>query len=347
MKNALHNSKIIPALLISALISVSTTAQSAEAMQTIKVELTPSANIVSLDAYVEPVKAATVSAQTSGRILKLNYDINDVVVNGAPLLEITSVEQGAALATANAERAKAQAINIEAQRQLTRYQTLFPQGAISQGAMDEAEANAKSAEQQLSAANARITQATESVKYTVVTAPFSGIVSQRHVEEGETVSPGQALYSGYSLNQMRAVAHVPQRYIDALKSQPQITLLLPNGEQVESQQLTLFSFVDSNTHSYKVRINLPENLTSVIPGSLVKAQFLATSRPAIFLPESSLLTMNELSAVYILQNNSWVLTQVRTGQSNSGNVEILAGLSSGDVVAKEAYQALQTLDKNN
>lgn len=347
MKNALHNSKIVTAVLISALISASTTAQSSEALQTIKVELTPSANIVSLDAYVEPVKAATVSAQTSGRILKLNYDINDVVENGAPLLEITSVEQGALLATANAERAKAQAINIEAQRQLARYQTLFPQGAISQGAMDEAEANAKAAEQQLSAANARITQATESVKYTVVTAPFSGIVSQRHVEEGETVSPGQALYSGYSLNQMRAVAHVPQRYIGAVKAQPQIKLLLPNGEQVESQQFTLFSFVDPNTHSYKVRINLPENLTSVIPGSLVKAQFLAASRPAIFLPESSLLTMNELSAVYILQNNSWVLTQVRTGQSDSGNIEILAGLSSGDVVAKEAYQALQTLDKNN
>ena len=336
----------IKLLFLSTLLSISAIAQSADAIETINVAMKLHPTRVAIDAVIEPVQAATVSAQTSGRIIKLNYDVNDIVPIGAPLLEITSAEQGAQLTAANADHRKAQAINAEAQRQLSRYQALFPQGAISQGAMDEAEANAKSAQQELAAANARLTQANESLKYTVVSAPFAGVVSQRHVEEGETVTPGQALYSGYSLTQMRAVAHVPQRYIKALQHQPQFTLTLANGEQVRSEQLTIFSFIEPSNHSYKVRINLPENISGIVPGSLIKAEFIAGNRQTILVPNSALVTMNELSAVYLQQDGSWVLTQVRTGQSQNASVEILAGLSEGDIIAKDAYQALNILNKS-
>ncbi|WP_220770344.1 efflux RND transporter periplasmic adaptor subunit [Shewanella sp. MBTL60-007] len=335
-------------LLISSLpfISLSAMAETLP-IEPISVSLKPYPNWVQLDAVVEPTKAATVSAQTSGRIIKLNYDINDLVAEGAPLLEITNKEQGAQLAAAEADYAKASAVNVEAQQQLTRYQALFPKGAISKGEMDEAEANAKSSQQAVSAAKAKITQARESLNYTLVSAPFAGIVTQRHVEEGETVSPGQALYSGYSLSQMRAVTQIPQRYIEALKQQPNFKLTLANGKQINSDQLTLFTFVDPKSHSYKVRINLPDNVDGVIPGSLIKAQFISGSRSAIFVPESSLITMNELSAVYIQQNDKWVLNQVRTGLADNGNVEILAGLSDGDLVAKDAYHALLMLKQSH
>ncbi|GIU38154.1 efflux RND transporter periplasmic adaptor subunit [Shewanella schlegeliana] len=335
-------------LLISSLpfISLSATAE-AKNIESISVSLKPYPNWVQLDAVVEPTKAATVSAQTSGRIIKLNYDINDLVAEGAPLLEITNKEQGAQLAATEADYAKASAVNVEAQQQLTRYQALFPKGAISKGEMDEAEANAKSAQQAVSAAKAKITQARESLNYTLVSAPFAGIVTQRHVEEGETVSPGQALYSGYSLAQMRAVTQIPQRYVNALKQQPKFRLTLANGKQINSEQLTLFTFVDPKSHSYKVRINLPDNVEGVIPGSLIKAQFISSSRNAIFVPESSLITMNELSAVYIQQNDKWVLNQVRTGLHDNGKVEILAGLSDGDLVAKDAYHALLMLKQSH
>ncbi|ABZ77236.1 efflux transporter, RND family, MFP subunit [Shewanella halifaxensis HAW-EB4] len=326
--------------------SISAFAESKQ-LESITVAAKSYANWVSLDAMVEPTKSATVSAQTSGRIINLNYDINDIVPEGAALLEITNKEQGAQLAAAEADYAKASALNTEAQLQLERYQKLFPKGAISKGEMDEAEANAKSTKQAVSVAKARITQATESLKYTVVSAPFSGVVTQRHVEQGETVTPGQPLYSGYSLKQMRAVTQVPQRYIQALKQQPKFKLTLNNGQQLDVSNPTLFSFVDPQSHSYKVRIPLAENTQGVIPGSMIKAQFISGSRDAYFIPQSALLTMNELSAVYIQQNDIWVLNQVRLGQNNNGMVEILAGLSDGDIIAKDAYHALLMLKQSN
>ncbi|MGS0691750.1 efflux RND transporter periplasmic adaptor subunit [Shewanella sp. 30m-9] len=327
-------------------ISIPAAAESKQ-LESITVAAKSYANWVSLDAIVEPTQSATVSAQTSGRIINLNYDINDFVPEGAALLEITNKEQGAQLAAAEADYAKANALNTEAQLQLERYQQLFPKGAISKGEMDEAEANAKSTKQAVSAAKAQITQATESLKYTIVSAPFSGVVTQRHVEQGETVSPGQPLYSGYSVNQMRAVTQVPQRYIEALKQQPVFKLTLDNGQLFDVDTPTLFSFVDPQSRSYKVRIPLPQNTQGAFPGSLIKAQFISGSRHAIFIPQSALLTMNELSAVYIQQNDTWVLNQVRLGQTDNAMVEILAGLSDGDIVAKDAYQALLMLKQSH
>lgn len=312
----------------------------ATSLETMEVMSKPYANWVTLDATIEAVKAATVSAQTSGRIIKLNYDVNDVVPEGAALLEITSKEQGAELASFEADLAKARALNVESQAQYKRYKELFPQGAISKGAMDEATANAKATEQAVSAAQARVIKATESLKYTVVSAPFSGIVTERFVQLGETVSPGQPLLSGFSANQMRAITQVPQRYINQLKNAPEFIVRLSDGRELTSRDLTIFSFADPVSHSYQVRINLPENEANLQPGTWAKASFKNGEREKIQLPVSALITMNELSSVYLKQGEAFVLTQVRVGEPLNGEVEVLAGLKSGDTVAMDAYQVL-------
>ena len=308
--------------------------------ETIKVLLSDHTRWIELDAKLEAVKAATVSAQTSGRVLSLHYDVNDIVPHGAPLLEITSKDQGAALAAAEAELAKAIAQDTQAQLTRQRYAALFPQGAISQGNMDEAIAQAKSAEQAVSAANANIVRANESLTYTSVAAPFSGIVTHRYVEEGETVSPGQALLSGFSLSQMRAVTQVPQRYIDALKQQPEFAITLNDGRNFQSDKLTIFSFADPQSHSYKVRILLPKGEANLMPGMWAKAKFKAGVTRSITLPKSALIEPGELSAVYRQLGERFVLNQVRVGKTDSHNVEILSGLDEGDTVALDAYQVL-------
>ena len=322
------------------MLALSSTQAQAASVETIEVLNKPYPNWVTLNATIEAVKAATVSAQTSGRIVKLNYDVNDVVPEGAALLEITSKEQGAELASFEADLAKAKALNVEAQAQYKRYKELFPQGAISKGAMDEATANAKATEQAVSAAQARVIKANESLKYTVVSAPFSGIVTERFVELGETVSPGQALLSGFSASQMRAITQVPQRYINQLKNSPEFLVRLSDAREFTSTDLTIFSFADPVSHSYQVRINLPENEANLQPGTWAKASFKNGDREKIQLPASALLTMNELSSVYLKQGEAFVLTQVRVTEPLDGEVEVLAGLKSGDKVAVDAYQVL-------
>ncbi|AZQ11018.1 efflux RND transporter periplasmic adaptor subunit [Shewanella khirikhana] len=308
----------------------------AAAGQTIKVQHTEEDQLLTLDALIEPVKAATVSAQTSGRIVKIHFDVNDLVPAGAALLEITSKEQGASLAAAEADYARAIAVNTEAQATLKRYQDLFPKGAISKGSLDEAIARAKSSEQAVTAANAAIVRARESLSYTTVYAPFAGVLTERHIELGETVNPGQPLLSGFGTEHMRAVMQVPGRYLDGLKANPKVSVTLTDGRTLDSDALTIFSFASPQSHSYQVRIDLPQG-TDVQPGSWAKASFVQGKRPMLLVPTSALVKRGELSAVYLMHGDKPVLTQVRTGKVQGDKVSILSGLSDGDIIAIDGY----------
>ncbi|WP_220720013.1 efflux RND transporter periplasmic adaptor subunit [Agarivorans litoreus] len=298
---------------------------------------------VELDAVIEAVDAATLAAQTSGRVLKLYYDVNDFVEKDSVILEITSTQQSASYASANAQLSRAIAQNNEAQRQWQRLQKLYPQGAVSKGQLDQAETEAKAAQSAVHAANAALIQAKETLDYTVIRAPFSGIVTQRHVQLGETISQGQPLYSGYSLENMRAIAHIPQRYLDVINSDTQFFVTLAGQTELQSNNFTIFRHADPQSHSFKIRLNLPTDNAVMYPGSWAKLGFSYGQRQQIWVPRSTVLELNELSAVYLKTSQGYRLNQVRLADTNADQVQVLSGLENGDVIALSAYQAM--LDK--
>lgn len=299
--------------------------------------------IIVLDATIEAVDKATLSAQTSGRVIKIYFDTNDYVKQGEVILEVTNKEQGAQLAASEAQLQRAQATYNEAKLTYDRYLTLFPKGAISQGQLDQAEANASISKQQVYTANANLIQAKESLNYTVVRAPFSGVVTERHIEIGEAINPGDPLFSGMSLKKLRAVTEIPQRYLQALRTHPEFIVTLNDNSKLFSDQITLFNYADKQSHSFKVRISLPET-KKLLPGMWVKVQFVSGSRNTILVPSSAILTNNELTAVYRELKGKAILTQVRLGKMQDGYVEVLAGLQEGDKISIDAYQKLQQLE---
>ncbi|MEH6470471.1 MAG: efflux RND transporter periplasmic adaptor subunit [Halopseudomonas sp.] len=303
----------------------------------ITIEVVQQQRMLELDATIEAVNAATMSAQTSGRIVALHYDINDFVPAGATLLEITRREQSAAVDATIAELSRAKATDIEAQLNLQRLQSLFQTGAVAQGQLDQANTAASSSRSAVKTANANLIRAKEAQGYTVVKAPYDGVVTARHVELGETVTPGQKLYSGYSLAQMRAVADIPQRYLDRIAEQTEFIVTLADGRQLRSRDAVRFRFADPQSHAFKLRVQLDNLDAKLSPGMLVKLAFAAGERPLIQVPRSALLHPNALSAVYRQFEGQWVLTQVRTGRRSGDQVEILAGLKSGDRIARSAY----------
>ncbi len=140
---------------------------------TVKFQSMP--QVIQLDGVVAVVNQGTVAAQTSGRVIGVNVDINDQVEQGRVLLEISDVQQSASLQAAQAQLASAEAQNRDAQAQLQRYRQLFPKGAISRGQMDSAEAAAKSSAAAVKSATAAVAQAKESLDYTNITAPYAGV----------------------------------------------------------------------------------------------------------------------------------------------------------------------------
>ncbi|MAD45869.1 MAG: efflux transporter periplasmic adaptor subunit [Oceanospirillaceae bacterium] len=340
-------SSLKSALQISLLAAVlPTTAQAAES---VSLEPVTVPVYFDLEATLEAVNESTISAQTSGAIKAVYYDVNDQVEKGALLLEIDDTQQQAELQQAYANLAQAKAQNEDAQVLLQRNTRLYKQGTLSKGEIDSTTARAKSAAAAVKAAQAALTQAREQLAYTKVKAPYAGLVKTRHVELGELVNPGQALMTGLSLDKLRAVADAPQRIASQYRSADQVTVRI--GEQsVAPESVVLYPFADATHHSVRLRANLSSGTTGadnrpLYPGQWTKIRVQTGERDVLLLPQSAILKRSELTSVYVLDDGQPELRQVRTGNLHNGEIEVLSGLQAGDKVITDALAQLAEISK--
>lgn len=302
-------------------------------MQTLPVEQV-------LDGLVEAVNQSTVSAQTAGRVEDIMFDINDFVPQGAPIIRIRNIEQRAGLEQAQANLREAQARLQEAQAEYNRIRGVYEKQLVSRAQMDAATAAFDAAKARHEAAQAGVAQAKESLGYTVITAPYSGIVLERHVRLGETVQPGKSLMTGFSLDELRVVANVPQRLIGPVRRHGRARVLPPSsGESIAAAKLTFFPYADPQSNVFKVRVYLPKKTEGFYPGMFVKTVFRVGEDSRLTVPRRALAQRGEVSGVYVVRDGQVSLRQVRPGRTDGGVIEILAGLEPGERVALDPIQA--------
>ncbi|CAM3942590.1 Multidrug resistance protein MdtA precursor [Vibrio aerogenes CECT 7868] len=290
--------------------------------------------VVTFDGVVEPVNQGTVAAQTSGRVVGVYAGVNDYVKAGSVLLEISATQQTAAFDAANAQLSQAVAQNREAQAQLQRYQRLSDQGVVTQDQLDSADARARSSAALVKSAQAAVTKAKDALGYTRIRAPYDGIVTARHVELGETVSPGTLLFSGYGLDSLRVKAGIPQRYRTRVKMLNQFRVETPDGILRQPASFSLFRYLDPQTHTSTVRLYLSDtDSRELTPGMWVKIRFESGKKTVITVPQQAIFFRGELSAVYRKTVEGLMLTPVRLGPVSGHQVEVLAGLEVGDQVS--------------
>lgn len=295
------------------------------------------------DAVVEAVKQGTVSAQTSGRVQAVYFDVDDYVPKDAVIVRFRDKEQQAGMQAAQAGVKEAEARFAEAQAEFTRIKDVFEKKVVPQAAFDKATADLSAAQQRLDAAQARLMQAQEQLEHTVVRAPYSGIVVKRHIEAGETANAGQALMSGFALDELRVTATVPQSVIHAIRSNNRARIIFPsqNNRVVEPKTVRIFPFADAQTHSYKVRMSLAAGQDGLLPGMLAKVAFVTGEEQRLLIPVSALVQRSEIEAVYVVAaDGKIVFRQVRAGRRLPNSMlEVLAGLDAGERVALDPIRA--------
>lgn len=286
-----------------------------------------------LDGVIEAVKQSTVSAQTSGSVQQLPFDVDDPVVVGDLIVQLESSEQRARVSQAQGSRDEAQASLEDARQRYTRTETVHKRGLASQQELDQARNSMAAAKARLERADAALAEAREQLGYTRVVAPYSGILTERHVEVGESVSPGQPLLSGLSLEQLRVVVDLPQKYADLARRDRQAEVTLTDGRVLETGDMTFYPYANPTTHTFRVRMRLNDPNGSLFPGMLVKVGIPVASQEVLWIPESSLVRRSELRAVFVRDDKGrFRLRQVRIGREQEGRLEVLAGLNEGEKV---------------
>ncbi len=290
------------------------------------------------DGTVEAVNRATVSAQTSGRVAELPFDVNDFVEAGAVIVRLTDTEQRAALKRAEAALAEAEARAAEADKEFERVSGMYRNETVPKARFDQAKANKDAAGARLQAARSGVAAAKEQLDYTVVKAPYSGIVSARHVQIGELVTAGQPLMSGLSLESVRVNVSVPQSLIEPVRKIGK-AFVYTDDKRIEGKSLTFFPVADPVSNTFQVRVNLPDRAATLYPGMFVKVGLVVGETRRLLIPAAAIVSRSELTAAYVVEGNRVVLRQLRLGRRYGDAVEVLAGLDAGERVALDPVAA--------
>jgi len=302
-----------------------------ESLESIRVERSQLQETVRLDGVIEAVQQSTVSAQTSGTVVRLPFDVDDSVPTGALIVQLEDREQQSRMAQAQAALDEAQSGLQDARQQFARIEAVHKRGLVSRQEYDQAKNNLDAAAARAERAEASLSEARQQLEYTRIEAPYGGIVTERHVELGESVSPGQPLLSGLSLEQLRIVVDLPQRYADLARTERKALVTLPDGRVLETGEMTFYPYADPSTHTFRLRMRLNEPGGSLFPGMLAKVNVPVGSRDALWIPAQSLVHRSELRAVFVLDDQQNPrLRQIRTGIEHNGYIEVLAGLDEGE-----------------
>jgi RND family efflux transporter MFP subunit len=291
---------------------------------------------------VEAVRQSTVSAQIAGRIVELRFDVGDFVKKGEVIARIDERAATQALAASEAQVRQAEAALRNARAEFERSKQLVAQKFLSQAALDRAESEYKAAQARVTALLAGAGQAQTERSFATIVAPYSGLVSARHVELGEMATPGKPLMTGFDPGTLRVTATVPQAQVAAIQAGAKARVEVPSSARwVDATQLTVIPSADPRTHTTQVRLGLPADVRGIYPGIYARAHFVTGRASALLVPRAAVLRRSELTAVYVIpESGAPQLRQIRLGTAGDERaVEVLAGLRAGERVAIDPVKA--------
>jgi len=192
------------------------------------------------------------------------------------------------------------------------------------------------AQSQMLQAQARLERLDANLRDTRTMAPFDGVITEKLVEEGDTVQPGQSLVRFAYTKFLRLQVEVPLRLVSALKKGQMVPARLDvRGPEVMARVAQIFPMADPSVYTVTVKFDLPED-TPGGPGMYAEVRVPvveATYRSAPVVPVEALVWRGSFPSVFVVDGEDISLRLVRLGvKLGDGRMSVLAGLKGGEQV---------------
>lgn len=331
-------------LLMTLLVSVPR-AEAAPRLATEPARVSGVAAVAGAEGVVEAVRQTVLAAQVSGAITELRVKVGDSVKAGQVLARIDAraADQSAAAGQAQVQAARA-SLEVAA-KDFDRQKQLQQKGFISQAALDQAEAMYKASAAQVNAQIAQAGAARTQSDFFTLRATYSGIVAEVPVVQGDMAMPGRGIITIYDPAALRVTATIPQTVNVAAVSAQSIKVELPDAVQtwLNPTRVTVLPTADPNIHTLQVRLDLPGTATGARPGMFARA-WLPTRSSAegnrVFVSAKAVVRRAEMTGVYVVDaSGKPTLRQVRLGRPIDDGIEVLSGVSVGEMIATDPQAA--------
>nr|WP_297531347.1 efflux RND transporter periplasmic adaptor subunit [uncultured Roseateles sp.] len=313
--------------------------------------------------YVTARRSATVSTQITGTLTEVLFEEGDRIAKGQVLAKLEDHALRAALDMARANVKSAQA-NIDATRaqlaqaqsDLRRQDELAASGMSTKQAAEQARtavtttaAQLEARRREAEAAMAQATQAQVNFDYTVVKAPFAGVITAKAAQVGEIVSPlsagGGFTRTGVGtivdMESLEVDVDVNEAYIGQVKGDMPAEAVLdayPDW-RIPAHVIAVVPAADRGKATVKVRVALEQKDQRVVPDMGVRVSFLAAKAdaktappPGVLVPKSAITSREGAAVVFVVVGQNAAARKVKQGTPVGEQAVVLDGLKAGEPV---------------
>jgi RND family efflux transporter MFP subunit len=321
--------------------------------------------ILTASGYLVARHQSVVSSKIQGRISELRVEEGSVVQAGEVLATLDNQDALAAIVKAKADIDYAKADLAESQRQERLQEDLYKEKVVSQDALDAAKAkvNLAAAAIQQDEANLQVQQAY--LDFTVVRAPFAGIVVKKMTEVGESVAPippgvtistsSGAIVAIADMNSLEAEVDVNESNVGQLQpNQPAdvqvqavpghtykgvLRQIIPTADRTKATVTVKVSILDKDKY---LRPEMSCNVTFLEPKHTQAAN--ATPQRILTVPKDAVISRDGKPMVFEIEDNKARALPVVTGADLHGQLIVKQGLSGGEALVSNPPQKLKDGD---
>jgi RND family efflux transporter MFP subunit len=300
--------------------------------------------------YVATLKSRdsmVIMPQVEGQVTQIFVHSGDRVAANSPLMEIDPLRQQASVKSQESQQAALEANALFTKQQYERSKELFASGVIAKQDLDQAKAAMDSAQTQLEAAGAQVSEQQVQLHYYKVLAPRAGIVGDVPVRIGDRVTTSTELTTVDQPGSLEAYVYVPIEHSGQLKMGLPVQVVDGEGKVLAQTHITFISpEVDNSTQTVLVKARIVNGNDALRQSQFVRARVIFGSHQN---PEVPILAVSRLAGQYFAfvaepgNGGSFVARQkpLKIGQTVGNDLEVQDGIKPGDKVIISGTQFLQ------
>lgn len=288
----------------------------------------------STTATLEAEREARVVPRLGGRVIELLVEEGDTVEAGQALARIDNERY-------RLELARAEATMRRLEQDFNRSREMYSRSLISSEAFERAKF-------EFDAQKAAFELATLELSYTIITSPIDGVVSERMVKVGNTVNTQDPVFVVTAMNPLVATLHVPERELARLAAGQVASVGVDAlaGRRFDGRIARISPVVDATTGTFRVTVEVDAAGGQLKPGMFGRVQIVHDTRTnTMLVPVSAVLAEDARTSVFVVSEGTATRRDVQVGYRNNGSVEILDGLTAGELVVVTGQASLRSDSK--
>lgn len=296
---------------------------------------------------VKPKTSSIISARTMGSVRAVKVREGERVKAGQTLLLLDDRDAAQRFAGAQAGHNEALRGRDEAAQRRSladvtykRYRNLGDEKVISLQEMDQIESQKKvadigyqRAEEAVSRARAQLEEARINKTFSSITAPFSGLITEKKIEEGSLAAPGTPLLVLEDTSSYRVDVYLDERLGQKVKvGIPVPVVLTAEGRQITGKLGEIVHTVDPATRTFLAKVFVAD--PSLRSGLFVRVLIPEGKKEALLAPRSAVVEKGQLTGLYVVDDKGIMTYRiVKLGQAYGDRIEILSGLRPNERIA--------------